>query len=87
MSALRRVFVYGTLMRERPNHYLIADSPKGGSATFVGRARTEERFPLVVATRFGVPYMLDRPGQGHQITGEVELLVLLVWPCFVACLS
>ena len=58
------VFVYGTLKRGFPNHYLIEDE-KYGKAEFVSNGVTTDRYPLVVATTFGIPAMLSKPGDGE----------------------
>jgi hypothetical protein len=29
------------------------------------------RYPLIVASRYNIPYLLDAPGVGHRILGEV----------------
>jgi gamma-glutamylaminecyclotransferase len=59
------VFVYGTLKRGFPNHHYMT------GATFVGMARTVERYPLVVGNAWFTPYLLPEPGEGHQVTGEL----------------
>ncbi|XP_072030146.1 putative gamma-glutamylcyclotransferase CG2811 isoform X2 [Amphiura filiformis] len=64
------VFVYGTLKRGQPNHEKMTN-PDNGQATFIGEARTVEKWPLVIATKFNIPFMLDKPGLGHHVTGEV----------------
>lgn len=58
------VAVYGTLKRGFGNHRVLQDA--GGE--FVAIARSVTPFPLVVS---GLPYLLDRPGEGYQV--EVEL--------------
>ncbi|XP_072030138.1 putative gamma-glutamylcyclotransferase CG2811 isoform X1 [Amphiura filiformis] len=64
------VFVYGTLKRGQPNHEKMTN-PDNGQATFIGEARTVEKWPLVIATKFNIPFMLDKPGLGHRVQGEV----------------
>jgi len=76
------VFVYGTLKVGFPNHFLLQDQ-NNGKATFLFRGTTIERFPLIVATEFEIPMMLNKPG-----TGEVNKLVSdfcdkTVWISFV----
>lgn len=58
------VFVYGTLKRGHGNHRVMQQA--GGE--FVGEALTAEKFPLVVD---GLPYLLDRSGEGHHVQGEL----------------
>eukprot|EP00741_Cyanophora_paradoxa_P009870 tig00001669_g9560.t1 len=38
---------------------------------YLGTVKTCERFPLVVATERRVPYLLNRPGEGKFLTGEL----------------
>ncbi|XP_003737005.1 putative gamma-glutamylcyclotransferase CG2811 isoform X2 [Galendromus occidentalis] len=68
--AMHRIFVYGTLKSGEPNAHLMVDSTLG-KATFVGKAETVRKFPLLIASRFNVPYLLYKPGTGHRIIGEV----------------
>lgn len=70
------VFVYGTLKRNEPNYHVIDPAKHQcpettGVSKFVGSARTETLFPLVIGTRFNIPFLLDKPGHGHSIKGEV----------------
>jgi gamma-glutamylaminecyclotransferase len=58
------LFVYGTLKRGRHNHGLLRQL----GAEFVCEAQTSERFPLVVE---GLPYLLDQPGVGYHVNGEI----------------
>uniref|UniRef100_A0A182JQ59 Gamma-glutamylcyclotransferase family protein n=1 Tax=Anopheles christyi TaxID=43041 RepID=A0A182JQ59_9DIPT len=69
-KALRRVFVYGTLKRGEPNHHLLANADSG-YAKFICKGSTNRRFPLVVATRYNIPFLLDKPGTGSYVTGEI----------------
>ena len=69
-AKLIKVFVYGTLKRGEPNHHWLTSSEKG-FARFLSEATTVNSFPLVVGTRYNIPFLLDRPGEGHQIKGEV----------------
>lgn len=70
---LINVFVYGTLKRGQPNHYWLSDSTSGigASATFVADGRTTRKFPLVIGTRYNIPFLLEQPGTGHLVHGEV----------------
>jgi gamma-glutamylaminecyclotransferase len=60
-----RVFVYGTLKRGFSNHPLLE------RAEWLGAARTRGRWPLVIAGSWFVPCLLERPGDGHHVRGEV----------------
>lgn len=65
-AILFRVFVYGTLKSGQPNHFLMQDV-KNGVAKFVSSAVTTEKFPLVVATRYNIPFLLNKPGTGEVL--------------------
>lgn len=70
------VFVYGTLKKKEPNHHVIDPEKHScpettGISKFIGEARTEDSYPLVIGTRFNIPFLLDRPGTGHSILGEI----------------
>jgi gamma-glutamylaminecyclotransferase len=59
------VFVYGTLKRGEPNYHVMSEGQEGASAQLVGPASTIERYPLVIASRYNIPFLLDRAGIGH----------------------
>lgn len=61
-----RVFVYGTLKRGFPNHDRVMTM-----ADYLGRYRTFFAYPLVVAGVWFSPYLIDEPGMGHCVTGEL----------------
>jgi hypothetical protein len=63
---MTRAFVFGTLKRGFPLH-------RHGltGARFLGRRRTVERYPMVVASPRYAPMMLDRPGAGRHVVGEI----------------
>uniref|UniRef100_A0A673UTG7 Gamma-glutamylaminecyclotransferase n=1 Tax=Suricata suricatta TaxID=37032 RepID=A0A673UTG7_SURSU len=67
---MARVFVYGTLKRGQPNHKVLLDGANGRAA-FRGRARTAEPFPLVIAGEHNIPRLLNLPGQGRRVEGEI----------------
>lgn len=69
-QTLGKVFVYGTLKREQPNHFWLWKT-ESGSAKFFGTGKTNEKLPLVVGTRYNVPFLLNKPGIGNNIVGEV----------------
>lgn len=64
------VFVYGTLKRNEPNHHWLT-SPSNGSAKFVGEAVTTLKYPLVIASDYNIPFLLDKPNVGEYVTGEI----------------
>lgn len=70
ISRLMRVFVYGTLKRQQPNHHWLSNNNKG-HAVFVCAGVTVDKFPLIVASKYNVPFLLNRPGTGRFIRGEV----------------
>jgi gamma-glutamylaminecyclotransferase len=60
------VFVYGTLKRGFPLFELgLAD------ATYLGPAETVQPYPMYIARDFYGPVMLDRPGEGLRVLGEL----------------
>ncbi|XP_024150049.1 gamma-glutamylaminecyclotransferase C [Oryzias melastigma] len=67
---MTRVFVYGTLKRGQPNHYRMFDSTNG-KAEFLATALTTQRYPLVIATKYNIPFLLNLPGQGQRVHGEI----------------
>ncbi|XP_051164418.1 putative gamma-glutamylcyclotransferase CG2811 isoform X2 [Leptopilina boulardi] len=70
MNSLHRVFVYGTLKRGEPNHKII-ENTNNGNAKFIGSGKTIAKYPLIIATKFNIPFLLKKSGIGHQITGEI----------------
>lgn len=63
------VFFYGTLKRGFYNYEAVV-APCGDGAVFQQLARTAQRYPLFV-DHYKVPYLVDRPGDGHPISGEL----------------
>eukprot|EP00092_Neocalanus_flemingeri_P057389 GFUD01068200.1.p1 GENE.GFUD01068200.1~~GFUD01068200.1.p1 ORF type:complete len:156 (+),score=57.77 GFUD01068200.1:70-537(+) len=64
------VFVYGTLKKGEPNHHWLS-SPENGVQQFKGQAITVNQFPLVIASRYNIPYLMDKAGVGNKIMGEI----------------
>jgi gamma-glutamylaminecyclotransferase len=60
-----RLFVLGTLKRGFPLHEHME------GATFLGRYRTVDRLPMLVAGPRFAPMLLDEPGLGYQVRGEL----------------
>lgn len=64
------VFVYGTLKNGQPNHFWLQD-PKNGASTFLANGKTNDRYPLIIGTRYNIPFLLDVRNTGHCINGEI----------------
>ncbi|XP_048834041.1 gamma-glutamylaminecyclotransferase B-like [Brienomyrus brachyistius] len=67
---MARVFVYGTLKKGQPNYFRMTDK-RNGRAEYCCSARTVEKFPLVIAGKYSIPFLLNVPGVGQQVEGEV----------------
>lgn len=61
------LFVYGTLQRGGQYHPILQRI----GATFIGSGITATRYPLVLAA---YPCLLDRPGKGYPVEGEIYRL-------------
>ncbi|OVA02939.1 AIG2-like [Macleaya cordata] len=64
------VFTYGTLKHGFPNHGLIQDMIRTGDAVYLGVYRTKKKYPLVCGP-FRVPFLLNFPGSGDRVWGEL----------------
>lgn len=71
---LHQVFVYGTLKRGEPNEHEMTNEQTGYSR-FIGTARSLDKYPLIVSTRFNIPFLLKNPG-----VGQVVSLLFRVYP-------
>lgn len=69
-NSLAKVFVYGTLKNGQPNHYWLTNT-MNGLASYASSGTTKNRFPLVIGTRYNVPFLLNKPGTGRNIKGEI----------------
>lgn len=67
MSTL--VFVFGTLKQGFPN--FATNRGRRVSETEAGRYRTQLRYPLYLVGPRHSPWLLDAPGQGAQVQGEL----------------
>ncbi|KAM9836157.1 gamma-glutamylaminecyclotransferase B-like isoform 1-T3 [Aulostomus maculatus] len=64
------IFVYGTLKKGQPNYYRMFDS-SNGKAEFLASVRTTQKYPLIIATKHNIPFLLNIPGQGQRVHGEI----------------
>ena len=60
------IFIYGTLKRGFPNHAACMSE-----AEFVGLCETQESYPLVIGGRWHSPCLIDEPGSGLPVRGEL----------------
>lgn len=64
------VFLYGTLKKGEPNHYVLSKYTLG-RCKFVCDGETVDKFPMVIATKYNIPFLLYKKGCGEYIQGEV----------------
>ncbi|XP_053372876.1 gamma-glutamylaminecyclotransferase C-like [Mercenaria mercenaria] len=64
------IFVYGTLKSGEPNYNLMQNETSGVCIPR-GVANTKEKYSLVVASRYNIPYLLVKHGAGHNVQGEM----------------
>ncbi|XP_043927172.1 gamma-glutamylaminecyclotransferase isoform X2 [Protopterus annectens] len=69
-GSMTYIFIYGTLKKGQPNYYRMTDGSKG-KAEYCGKGYTLEKYPLVIAGEYNIPFLLNVPGLGHHITGEI----------------
>lgn len=70
---MQRVFVYGTLKKGQPNHHLISGGIESGDCRVEGVGVTEAKYPLIVTTRYNVPFLLDAPNARNAVNVEGEV--------------
>jgi len=58
------VFVYGTLKKDEPNAHWLVGNEQNGKSTYLANGRTVIKYPLVIGSRYNVPFLLDQPGTG-----------------------
>lgn len=56
------VAVYGTLKQGGGNDHRLTDS------TYIGSGQTDNKYPMMID---GIPFVIDRPGDGHHVVVEV----------------
>ena len=59
-----KIFMYGTQKTDQPNYFRLCD-PENGTSRLLGTAKTRDKFPLVVATKHHIPFLLNKQGTGH----------------------
>ncbi|KAF9805553.1 hypothetical protein SFRURICE_020938 [Spodoptera frugiperda] len=69
-TIMQKVFVYGTLKKNEPNNYWLQD-PNNGIGNFVADGYTKTKYPLIIATKYNIPFLLHSPGNGHFVQGEI----------------
>ena len=57
------VFLYGSLKIGQPKEYIMKNK-ENGEAQFISKAITVEKWPLVVESQYGIPFLLGRQGRG-----------------------
>lgn len=58
------VLIYGTLKRGQPSHEVLLDDSNGKSR-FIGKAQTIAKWPLVIASKYNIPFLLLKEGAGN----------------------
>uniref|UniRef100_A0A1I8JPB3 Gamma-glutamylcyclotransferase family protein n=1 Tax=Macrostomum lignano TaxID=282301 RepID=A0A1I8JPB3_9PLAT len=61
------IFTYGTLKSDLPNGFRMQQI----GAKLLGTAKTVKPYPLVIASEYNIPALLDYPGRGHRVQGEL----------------
>jgi gamma-glutamylaminecyclotransferase len=64
---MHRVFVFGTVKQGFPLHRQgLGDTPRR-----LADCRTVERFPMFIASAWYAPMMMNEPGSGRRVRGEL----------------
>jgi len=69
-KALNKLFVCGVLKYGQPNHSILKNTGNGFSKYWC-KATTTEKLPLVIATRYNIPFLLNKSGLGYYVAGEI----------------
>jgi len=65
MRPMHKVFVYGTLKEGFANFGINAGS------RIPGEFRTALRYPLHIVTEYFIPWLVNRPGEGERVIGQL----------------
>lgn len=66
-----KVFVYGTLKKNEPNHHWLTNK-ENGESIFHAYGATVTKYPLIIATKYNIPFLLKDPGNGHFVKGKMN---------------
>ncbi|RZF40464.1 hypothetical protein LSTR_LSTR000343 [Laodelphax striatellus] len=73
ISNFTYVFVYGTLKKGEPNHFILEDSSNGYSKCLF-EAKTKSKYPLIIGSPYNIPFMIDLKSTGFNVCGEVYVV-------------
>ena len=68
LKGLTPLFLYGTLKTGQPNENRMHDTSQG-HAEYLCNAVTVDAYPLVIGTKYNIPFMLQVKG-----TGKVKII-------------
>lgn len=72
LQLAHRIFVYGTLKTGQPNYFRLQDPAKYGMSKFLGEAKLKQIYPMVVTTKYNVPVILNKEGEGKASVRVVQ---------------
>lgn len=67
---LLHVFVYGTLKINQPNNYWLTNCSNGVSR-LIAKGKTNDKYPMLIATRYNIPFLVNLTATGNVINGEI----------------
>lgn len=72
---MHKVFSYGTLKRNEPNHEELTDR----NALFISEVTTVEKWPLIITSNLNMPFLLNKPGHGkvNPLTLTDHFMILI----------
>ena len=69
-----KFFFYGTLKKNEPNHFHLLTR----NVKFVCEATTIDKWPLIVASDFNIPYLCNKKGHGHVYIREKNYIICII---------